>query len=127
SCVKRADVALLRALEVVSFLSGVRTRQVLLFGYSGGAQFAHRFALLHPHRVDRLCVCAAGWYTWPADHEQSFPIGLGRRRSGGSDLGHLARSNLDRFLRLPVSVAVGERDDRPDALTRGGSEVDVLQ
>lgn len=124
---QRADAALLRALEVVSFLSGVHTRQVQLFGYSGGAQFAHRFALLHPHRVDRLCVCAAGWYTWPDDGGQAFPLGLGPRRSRGSDVGQLAQRHLDRFLQLPISVAVGERDDQADALTRRNSALDAVQ
>lgn len=124
---QRADVALLRALEVVSFLTGVRTRQIQLFGYSGGAQFVHRFALLHPHRVDHLCVCAAGWYTWPADASQAFPLGLGPRRARGSDLGQLARQHLDRFLQLPIQVAVGERDAQPDALTRCDPELDAVQ
>lgn len=124
---QRADVALLRALEVVSFLTGVRSRQVQLFGYSGGAQFVHRFALLHPHRVDHLCVCAAGWYTWPADASQAFPRGLGPRRSRGSDLGQLASQHLDRFLQLPIQVAVGEHDAVPDALTRRDPALDALQ
>jgi pimeloyl-ACP methyl ester carboxylesterase len=124
---QRADVALLRALEVVAFLSGVRTRQVQLFGYSGGAQFVHRFALLHPHRVDHLCVCAAGWYTWPADASQAFPHGLGASLARGSDLGQLARQHLNRFLQLPIQVAVGEHDAVPDALTRRDPALDAVQ
>ena len=124
---QRADLALLQALEVVSFLTGVRTRQVQLFGYSGGAQFVHRFAMLHPDRVDRLCVCAAGWYTWASDTAQAFPVGLGQRLSRGSDVGQLAQSHLERFLRLPINVVVGEFDNQSDELTRRSSELDATQ
>lgn len=122
---QRADLALLTLLDSVTFQTGVSTRRVAMFGYSGGAQFAHRFAMLHPHRVERLCVCAAGWYTWPSATEQAFPhsTGFTRRRR----LGEAAESNLGRFLQIPLQVAVGERDNVVDALTRSTVLLDAQQ
>lgn len=122
---QRADLALLGLLESVAFQTGVSTRRVAVFGYSGGAQFAHRFAMLHPHRVECLCVCAAGWYTWPSATELVFPHSTGftpRRR-----LGEAAASNLGRFLQIPLQVAVGERDNVVDALTRSSALLDAQQ
>jgi pimeloyl-ACP methyl ester carboxylesterase len=122
---QRADLALLTLLDSVTFQTGVSTRRVAMFGYSGGAQFAHRFAMLHPHRVERLCVCASGWYTWPSATEQAFPHSTGstRRRR----LGEAAESNLGRFLQIPLQVAVGERDNVVDALTRSNVLLDAQQ
>ena len=64
----RPDLALLDLMRELVFRGllepGSDTRFALT-GYSGGAQFAHRFAMLHPDRVARLTVTAAGWYTFP--------------------------------------------------------------
>ncbi len=122
---QRADLALLTLLDSVTFQTGVSTRRVVMFGYSAGAQFAHRFAMLHPHRLEHLCVCAAGWYTWPTATEQRFPQGTGvapRRR-----LGEAVAGNLGRFLQIPLRVAVGERDNVVDALTRSNDLLDAQQ
>ncbi len=40
--------------------------QVMLFGFSRGAQAALRFALLYPERVQAVAACSAGTYTLPA-------------------------------------------------------------
>ncbi|MEM1027295.1 MAG: hypothetical protein AAGJ38_04365 [Planctomycetota bacterium] len=40
-------------------------RKIGLWGFSGGAQFVHRFALQHPGRVDRVAAFAAGEWTVP--------------------------------------------------------------
>ena len=112
-------------MDSVTFQTGVSTRRISMFGYSGGAQFAHRFAMLHPHRVEHLCVCSAGWYTWPEATELAFPHSTSfkpRRR-----LGAAAASNLGRFLQIPLQVAVGERDNVVDALTRSSVLLDALQ
>lgn len=124
---QRADLALLRLLETVSFQLGVSTRQIALFGYSGGAQFAHRFAMLHPHRVAQLCTCAAGWYTWVEAGAGAFPLGLEERARRRLSLGEVAAANLGRFLQIPTWVTVGELDDQSDALTRRDPLLDALQ
>lgn len=124
---RRADLALLGLLQAVGFQTGVPTRRVALFGYSGGAQFAHRFALLHPHRVLQLCTCAAGWYTWVAPQAGAFPHGLQAGRGRGADLGEIAAANLGRFLQIPTHVTVGALDHHSDALTRRHPALDALQ
>jgi predicted esterase len=40
--------------------------EVNLFGFSRGAQLAHRFALFFPERVDRVVAFSAGTYTLPS-------------------------------------------------------------
>ena len=55
---------------------GVGTDEVDLVGFSGGAQFAHRFAMSAPGRVRRAVVAAAGWYTY-LDEDRPFPRGAG--------------------------------------------------
>jgi pimeloyl-ACP methyl ester carboxylesterase len=46
-----------------------------LFGYSGGAQFVHRYAFRRPEAVERMVVGAAGWYTFP-DETVAYPQGF---------------------------------------------------
>lgn len=122
---RRADLALLRLLEVVSFQTGTSTRRFDLFGYSAGAQFAHRFAMLHPHRVEHLCVCSAGWYTWPVATGREFPQDLSA--SARRPLGGVIAGNLGRFLQIPLQVAVGDQDRVVDALTRSTADLDAQQ
>ncbi len=124
---RRADLALLDLLQAVGFMTGASTRQVALFGYSGGAQFAHRFALLHPHRVAHLCTCAAGWYTWVGADGGGFPRGLQPRGGRHPDLGEIAAANLGRFLQIPTQVTVGALDQHSDALTRRNPQLDAQQ
>jgi pimeloyl-ACP methyl ester carboxylesterase len=68
----RADRALARLVEHVGALTGAATGGILLFGYSGGAQFAHRYALAYPERVAAAVVASPGWYTFP-DEKRMYP------------------------------------------------------
>lgn len=108
----RSDLGLLRALARVAETTALDPRRLFLFGYSGGAQFVHRFALCHPGRTAALAVGAAGWYTWP-DAATAWPAGL-----GGAEERLGQPIDLDAFLRLPVALWVGERDTAADALLR---------
>jgi pimeloyl-ACP methyl ester carboxylesterase len=85
-------------------LTGADVAQIRLFGYSGGAQFAHRYLMAHPERVARAAFAAAGWYTFP-DDAQRFPYGIRPIRSLRG-----VTFNPEKFLRVPVNVLVGERD-----------------
>jgi pimeloyl-ACP methyl ester carboxylesterase len=104
---QQADLMLLDIVEEVSGLVSVDTSKMYLFGFSGGGQFVHRFAMRHPQRVARYVVAAAGWYTFP-DPEQRFPRGIRRNKH----LPHLL-FDLIAFLTIPGSVIVGERDVKP--------------
>lgn len=100
----RADLLLNQYLSEVASLTGADATQICLFGYSGGAQFAHRYLMAHPHRVARAVVVAAGWYTFP-DHRQRFPYGIRSTR-----LLPGVSFNPEEFLHVPVDVFVGARD-----------------
>ncbi len=119
----RALIALMDDLRVAGFWSGGAFE---LAGYSGGAQFAHRFAMLHPHLLSRLSVASSGWYTFP-DHEVAFPYGLGARPGRRDDWGPRLAAGLELFLELPIQVCVGEMDSIRDANTRSGPDIDRQQ
>jgi pimeloyl-ACP methyl ester carboxylesterase len=121
----RADLALLDLLDVLAAEMGLATRRFALFGFSGGAQFAHRFAWLYPHRVSRLSVAAAGWYTFP--DSAPFPYGLAAAKQPNLDVGANLRANLRDFLDLPIDVLVGSADNLVDKQTRSGPEIDAQQ
>lgn len=118
----RADHALMATLEEVTGQSGVATERIDLFGFSGGAQFAHRFALLHPDRVQRLALASAGWYSFPT-LEEPFPYGF----SAESDEGLHIVAGFDGFLQIPTLVLVGEQDVERDTGLRKGKRIDSLQ
>ena len=54
--------------QLIAHLDQARDRcagPIVLVGHSGGAQFAHRFALRHPQRVGAAICLAAGCWTNP--------------------------------------------------------------
>jgi poly(3-hydroxybutyrate) depolymerase len=117
----RADLALNRLIDAVALAIGARGDKVWLFGYSGGGQFAHRYAMAYPERVDGYVVGAAGWYTFP-DPELRFPRGTRGRR----DLADV-RFDAQRFLAVPGAVVVGERDVHAGTALRKTGKVDAQQ
>lgn len=122
-----ADTALLDLLEGLGDDAVTpidRSVRFDLCGFSGGAQFAHRFAMLHPERIGRLSMASAGWYTFPDN--APYPYGLGPPRGSGARTARM-QSRFEQFLRLPIDVYVGERDNRRDANTRSGDDVDRQQ
>ena len=114
-----ADHALLTVLDDAAQRFEIApTAEVLLFGYSGGAQFAHRFSLAHPDRVRRQALAAAGFYTMP-DTASRYPYGL----APGGRFGSLDMSGL----LLPTKVLVGELDTDRDPQLRTGRSLDRQQ
>lgn len=105
---ERADVALDRIVAEVGRLTDAQIGKLFLFGYSGGAQFVHRYALAHPERVAKVALGAAGWYTFP-DSSVKYPKGIAPTKN-------LPDITFDpaRFLTIPTCVLVGERDVRQD-------------
>lgn len=113
----RADLDLLAVVDEVLARQDIDTRRLHLFGHSGGAQFAHRFALWHGHRLAALGLSAAGWYTHPVP-EHDFPVGLGR---AADVMGEAVC--LPHFLRVPMRLWVGERDVAGDDQLRCSSRL----
>jgi poly(3-hydroxybutyrate) depolymerase len=116
----RADAALDAVIDEVSMRTGCKASPFYLFGHSGGAQFAHRYAMAHPHRVARVVVAGSGWYTFP-NRRARYPYGI--RRS--PDLAGV-RFDPEEFLRVPITVIVGERDTDTSNL-RSTERVNRLQ
>lgn len=104
----RADLALIRVLNELTLAMGIDTSRLDLFGFSGGAQFAHRFAYVHGQRVRRVVLGAAGWFTMP-DPAVAYPYGI---RTANQLNG--VRLSAVAFARLPTLVLVGGMDDRED-------------
>jgi pimeloyl-ACP methyl ester carboxylesterase len=104
----RVDLLLHKMLGEVASVTGGDVTHIHLFGFSGGAQFAHRYAMVHPHRVARVVVAAAGWYTFP-DHRERFPYGI---RSTSALRG--VTFNPEEFLRVPIDVLIGALDTSLD-------------
>lgn len=117
----RSDLALLDILDAAKRLTDADHRKILLFGYSGGAQFAHRFAMAHPSRVASTVLVGAGWYTFP-NEEDPYPYGLDTRRGGFA-----LRLDAGAFARVPQHVIVGDLDVRRDSSLRRSKRLDRTQ
>jgi pimeloyl-ACP methyl ester carboxylesterase len=121
----RADDALEAILADVKHIIGIDPSRFALFGYSAGGQFAHRYAMVHPERVSRLAVGAAGWYTLP-DPSYDYPQGVAT--SPPSPPGSPNRPiDLTPFWRIPILVAVGENDTSRGGTLEKSPSIDAQQ
>ena len=115
-----------RSLHAVAALDAildetVGARPCLVYGFSGGAQFAHRYALVRPQRLAGIALAAAGWYTFPSA-AASFPYGLAPGR-----LPDPLAVDFAGFLRLPKCVLVGNLDVERDPSLRSNRVLDREQ
>ena len=78
-----------------------------VFGFSAGAQFAHRFMMFKPNAsINKIVASAAGWYTVP-DNDESFPYGF-----LNSPLEDISLSNL---FSKSFTIQIGTLDNNPNA------------
>jgi pimeloyl-ACP methyl ester carboxylesterase len=117
----RADLALNAVLDEVGEMTGAATDRVYMFGFSGGGQFVHRYALVHPDRVMAAALGAPGWYSFP-DRDTPFPRGL---RGAGRRIGF--RLKVRGALRVPMAVFVGARDTLRDDTLNTTARIDAQQ
>jgi poly(3-hydroxybutyrate) depolymerase len=106
----RYDRVLLAMLDEVQAVYGVDTGRFLLFGFSGGAHFAHRFLLLHPDRLLAVSVAAPGAVTL-LDGRRDWPAGI-----RGMDRLFGAQPDPSRVARVPVQLVVGGMDTDTSAI-----------
>lgn len=104
----RSDLVLLDILDTVRERWRIELSSVHLHGFSGGAQFAHRFLLLHPGELTSVSIAAPGavtriddrfgWWAGTRDIEERFgrPVDLAAMR------------------RVDVQLVVGSDDTDPD-------------
>jgi poly(3-hydroxybutyrate) depolymerase len=116
----RADAALEHLIDDLE-RRRVASREVFLFGYSGGGQFVHRYVMAHPERVRAAIVASAGWYTFP-DPSVDYPYGIRL----DADLPGV-RLLPEAFLRVPMLVVVGDDDRERDESLRQSSALDRQQ
>lgn len=126
TCKQRADWALLRLMSALIADGGVMPGRFDLSGFSGGAQFAHRFAWLYPRAMDRLCVTAPGWWTFP-DTRTAWPYGMTGASGRDAAQGFRLAANLRPFLDRQIVVCVGSDDVERDGNLRQGTEIDAQQ
>lgn len=70
----RADLRLIElGNQFINWLN-LDNERFYMFGFSGGGQFVHRFAMTHPDKIDRAVAGAPGWYTFPTD--SFYPYGV---------------------------------------------------
>jgi len=123
----RADQAILELMNVVAATHPEFGRTFDLFGHSGGAQLAHRLAMLYPQRFDTVSLAAAGWYCLP---DESMPYPYGLAPGDGPDAADWIRrkqAGLDAYLRLSLRVYVGDEDIERDGALRTGAALDAGQ
>jgi pimeloyl-ACP methyl ester carboxylesterase len=117
----RADLALQRLTSHVIYEWGLVSSKFYIYGHSGGAQFAHRYAMAYPQDVAALGLSAAGWYTLP-DGDLPYPYGI----RATSDSYGLTLEPRD-FLRVPACVFVGEDDISRDGAFNRSDKLDSMQ
>lgn len=118
---ERADMAFDHVLRDAHEWISIPLKPMHLFGFSGGGQFAHRYALFYPKRVARMVLAAPGWYTFP-DPDRKYPYGLKSTKEWP-----LLTFNLEKFLTIPILVLSGEEDDLRDKDLNSAREIDCFQ
>jgi pimeloyl-ACP methyl ester carboxylesterase len=104
----RFDLVLLGMVAEAGQRWNLDAERFLLAGFSGGGQFAHRFAYLHPARLRAVSIGAPGRVTLPDD--EPWPYGLaGVAERFGRQI------DLQRLRGIGVQVVVGA-DDSAEAL-----------
>lgn len=100
----RYDEILFAMVDEVAGKYRLTSRNFLLFGFSGGAHFAHRMFILHPRRLRAVSIGAPGlvtlidprrpWWVGTADIGEKFGVPL----------------DLAAMRRVPVQMVIGAQD-----------------
>lgn len=109
----RFDHVLLGIIDEVGETYRVDTQRFCLFGFSGGAHFAHRFAYLHPQRLRAVSIVAPGMVT-VLDFEQDWWCGV---RDLQAQFGIAV--DLAAMRKMRVQMVVGEVDTETWEITIG--------
>ena len=98
------DSILLSMVDEVGEKYGIDTRRFMLFGFSGGGHFAHRFFYLHPERLSAVSIGAPGAVTL-LDRDHDFWVGV---RNFEALFGR--RLDIEAMRATPVQMVVGADD-----------------
>ncbi|WP_153012236.1 alpha/beta hydrolase [Kordiimonas lacus] len=107
----RFDLLLLQMIEEAAALYNINVDRFALFGFSGGAHFAHRFFYLHPTRLSAVSIAAPGsvtlmnpdqdWWVGTRNMEELFGCSL----------------NFPAMRQVPAQLLVGNEDTNTQAIT----------
>jgi pimeloyl-ACP methyl ester carboxylesterase len=114
------DTVLQDLLDEIAIQFGSDTSQVVMVGYSGGAQFCHRYALFQPQRIAAMAISAPGWFTY-LDSDTPFPHGIGDQEQ------RISESSVRGFLAIPKLVCVGAKDTNRDSSFRKDKKLLISQ
>ena len=113
---------ILDTLDVLPKRLNLQLRQhILIYGFSRGAQLAHRFAYFYPDRVESVVTLSAGAYTLPAEKQTTdkgsqiipFPYGIGDLQEW---LGQPV--NWQALKKISFWIGVGAQDDQASDVSR---------
>ena len=109
----RFDEILLGMVEEIRARYAVPSERFMLGGFSGGAQFAHRFAYFHGQRLIALSLAAPGRVTL-LDESLNWWSGI-------RDVERLFERAIDipALRALPIQLLVGENDDADITIPEG--------
>lgn len=107
----RFDLVLTSMIDEVVARYSLAQRRMLMFGFSGGAHFCHRFACLYPELLAAISVCAPGSVTL-LDEQADWWVGVRdvRQKFGRS-------VDYAQLTRIAAHVAVGEQDEETWEIT----------
>lgn len=111
--------------QMVSELGTLENRELkkrlLLYGFSRGAQLAHRYALLYPDRTLGVAALSAGSYTLPFEFKGSQPMPF---PFGVSDVQQYTGKpfNQTSFNKVSFWIEVGAQDNDPNQTPRAWDE-----
>ena len=117
----RADLAFDQILQDAAKWLQLSCFPLTIFGFSGGGQFSHRYAMFYPHNISRMVLAAPGWFTFP-DPDQHYPYGL-RSTTDWPKLNF----DAEPFLQIPTLVLIGDEDDLRDEDLNKERRIDALQ
>lgn len=100
----RFDVILLQMIEEIGDRYKIDSRGLLLFGFSGGAHFAHRFLLLYPRHLSAVSVAAPGSVTRISDTNEWWVGTANIEKLFGRQV------DLDAIRRVKIQLVVGRKD-----------------
>jgi poly(3-hydroxybutyrate) depolymerase len=108
----RFDEIVLAMVEEVATRYRIAASTFSLFGFSGGAHFAHRMLYVHPSRLETVVAAAPGSVTLPNEDHAWWP-GL---RDFAQVFGHPV--DWDAARKVTVHLIVGARDTDPNGIVR---------
>jgi pimeloyl-ACP methyl ester carboxylesterase len=100
----RYDAVLLGMVDEMAAKYRLADDRVLMYGFSGGAHFTHRFLYLHPERLLGASIAAPGVVTL-LDRQHDWWVGV---RDLEAQFGKALA--LDRIREVPVQLLIGEDD-----------------